>query len=106
MTAETPAATSAARSPRRSIPRALKGARIGLLRQRFVGVTGEREIATLMDAVAARDSRRRRDRRRRERAGHRGAATARAVRNEPGALKAAWNAYLRAALRPTAAQGC
>src|SRR4029077_8890202 len=31
----------------------LKGARIGLLRQRFVGFTGEREIAGLMDTVAA-----------------------------------------------------
>src|SRR6185369_13674619 len=30
----------------------LKGARIGLLRQRFVGFTGEREIATMMDVVA------------------------------------------------------
>jgi amidase len=31
---------------------ALKGARIGLLRQRFVGFTGEREIAVMMDRVA------------------------------------------------------
>jgi amidase len=31
---------------------ALKGARIGLLRQRFVGFTGEREIATMMERVA------------------------------------------------------
>ncbi len=30
---------------------ALKGARIGLLRQRFVGFTGEREIAAMMDSV-------------------------------------------------------
>ncbi|HJZ76022.1 MAG TPA: amidase family protein, partial [Vicinamibacterales bacterium] len=71
----------------------LKGARIGLLRQRFIGFTGEREIATMMDTVAAE-----------LRAG--GAtvvdATApdidaryRAARNaEPGALKAAWQAYL------------
>jgi len=72
---------------------ALKGARIGLLRQRFVGETGEREIAALMDAVA----------------GEIRAAGATVidvnapdiearyrapVRNEPGALKAAWNAYL------------
>jgi len=71
----------------------LKGARIGLLRQRFVGFTGEREIATLMDAVAKElqaagatvvdatapdiDAR------------YRGARNA-----EPGALKAAWTAYL------------
>src|SRR5262245_49679104 len=72
---------------------ALNGARIGLLRQRFVGLTGEREIASLMDAVAGelRTA---------------GAtvvdATApdideryRAVRSaEPGALAAAWSAYL------------
>lgn len=71
----------------------LKGARVGLLRQRFVGETGEREIATLMDAVAAEL----------RAAGatvidvnvhdieaHYGAA----LRNEPGALKTAWNAYL------------
>jgi amidase len=72
---------------------ALKGARIGLLRQRFVGFTGEREIAALMDTVA----------------GELRAAGAivvdatapdiearyRAVRNaEPGALRAAWVAYL------------
>jgi Asp-tRNA(Asn)/Glu-tRNA(Gln) amidotransferase A subunit family amidase len=72
---------------------ALKGARIGLLRQRFVGFTGEREIAALMDVVA-------------KELQAAGAtivdATApdidaryRAARNaEPGALKAAWNAYL------------
>jgi amidase len=72
---------------------ALKGARIGLLRQRFVGFTGEREIATLMDTVASEvraagaivievnipdiDARYRA-----------------AQRAEPGALKAAWTAYL------------
>ena len=45
----------------------LKGKRIGALRQRFVGFTGEREIAGSMDArdqgaaVAGRDRRRRRD---------------------------------------------
>jgi amidase len=72
---------------------ALKGARIGLLRQRFVGFTGEREIAIMMDAVA-------------NELRAAGAtvvdATApdidaqyRAARNaEPGALKAAWQAYL------------
>jgi amidase len=72
---------------------ALAGARIGLLRQRFVGFTGEREIAALMDVVA----------------GELRAAGAtvvdatspdieeryRAARSaEPGALKAAWSAYL------------
>jgi amidase len=74
-------------------PASLKGARIGLLRQRFVGFTGEREIAALMDAVA-------------KELRSAGAtivdATApdidaryRAARSaEPGALKAAWTAYL------------
>ena len=71
----------------------LKGARIGLLRQRFVGFTGEREIATLMDGVA----------KELQAAGATVVdATApdidaryRAARSaEPGALKAAWNAYL------------
>jgi amidase len=72
---------------------ALKGARVGLLRQRFVGFTGEREIATMMDTVANElraagatvvdatapdiDAR------------YRAAGNA-----EPGALKAAWQAYL------------
>jgi amidase len=74
-------------------PAALKGARVGLLRQRFVGETGEREIATLMDAVAAEI-----------RAAGATVVDVSApdiearyrapVRNEPGALKAAWNAYL------------
>src|SRR5262249_53117351 len=71
----------------------LKGARIGLLRQRFVGFTGEREIAAMMDVVA-------------KELQSAGAivvdATApdiearySAVRaNEPGALEAAWTAYL------------
>ena len=72
---------------------ALKGARIGVLRQLFVGVTGEREAATLMDTVVRelRDA---------------GAivvdvaipdldAEYRAARGSaPGSLKAAWNAYL------------
>lgn len=72
---------------------ALRGARIGFLRQRFVGVTGEREIATMMDTVASEL--------------RAAAATVidvevpdidaqyRSARgSEPGALKAAWNAYL------------
>ena len=74
-------------------PSALKGARIGLLRQRFVGVTGEREIAGMMDAVAKEIQ-------------AAGAtvidinvpdieARYRAARGvEPGALKAAWQSYL------------
>ena len=74
-------------------PSALNGARIGLLRQRFVGITGEREIAGMMDVVA----------KEMQAAG----ATVmdvnipdiearyRAARGiEPGALKAAWAAYL------------
>jgi amidase len=77
----------------------LNGARIGLLRQRFVGFTGEREIAAMMDAVA-------------KELQAAGAivvdATApdiearyRAVRNnEPGALKAAWTAYLSRGATP------
>jgi Asp-tRNA(Asn)/Glu-tRNA(Gln) amidotransferase A subunit family amidase len=72
---------------------ALKGARVGLLRQRFVGVTGEREIAGMMETVAKEiqaagatvidvnvpdiDARYR---------------AARGV--EPGALRAAWQSYL------------
>jgi Asp-tRNA(Asn)/Glu-tRNA(Gln) amidotransferase A subunit family amidase len=78
---------------------ALSGARIGLLRQRFVGFTGEREIATMMDTVA----------REIEKTG----ATvvevnvpgieeryrqARGI--EPGALKAAWIAYLSRGAKP------
>jgi len=72
---------------------ALKGARIGLLRQRFVGFTGEREIAVMMDGVAKEL--------------HAAGATVvdvnapdieaqyRAARSaEPGALAAAWQAYL------------
>jgi amidase len=74
-------------------PAALKGARIGLLRQRFVGVTGEREIATQMDRVA-------------KEVQAAGATVIdvnvpdidtyyRASRgSEPGALRAAWKAYL------------
>src|SRR5258705_13284154 len=74
-------------------PSALKGARIGLLRQRFVGFTGEREIATMMDTVAKEN----------QAAGAAGNDVtvpdiegpyrpARGV--QPGALKAARNAYL------------
>jgi amidase len=72
---------------------ALGGARIGLLRQRFTGITGEREIAAMMDTVAKEI----------EKAG----ATVVEVSEpgleeryrqargiEPGALKAAWTAYL------------
>src|SRR5262249_12984704 len=72
---------------------ALKGARVGLLRQRFVGFTGEREIATMMDAVA-------------NEVRAAGATIVEinvpdieahyraALRAEPGALEAAWSAYL------------
>jgi amidase len=80
-------------------PSALQGARIGLLRQRFVGFTGEREIAALMDTVAAE-----------LRAA--GAALVevnapdiearyRAARSsEPGALAAAWASYLSRGAKP------
>ena len=72
---------------------ALKGARVGLLRQRFVGFTGEREIAVMMDSVA----------KELQAAGATVVdvnapdieAQYRAARNaEPGALAAAWQAYL------------
>jgi len=74
-------------------PAALKGARIGLLRQLFIGVTGEREAAAMMDRVV----------------GELRAAGAtvidvaipdlddryRAARGSaPGSLKAGWTAYL------------
>jgi amidase len=74
-------------------PVAIRGARIGLMRQRFVGVTGEREIATMMDTVA-------------KELRTAGAtvidvnvpdidAHYRAARgSEPGAAKDAWTAYL------------
>jgi Asp-tRNA(Asn)/Glu-tRNA(Gln) amidotransferase A subunit family amidase len=74
-------------------PNALKGTRIGVVRQLFVGITGEREIATMMDTVV-----------RELRAA--GAtvvdvaipdldAEYRAARGSaPGSLKAAWTAYL------------
>ena len=72
---------------------ALKSARIGLLRQRFVGFTGEREIAVMMDRVA----------KELQAAGATVVevnapdieAQYRAARNaEPGALAAAWQSYL------------
>ena len=81
------------------VPNALRGARLGLLRQRFVPITGEREIATMMDAVAAElraagativdvsvpdiDARYRASR-----------------GSEPGALEAAWTAYLTRGAKP------
>ena len=77
----------------------LKDRRIGVLRQRFVGVTGEREVANEMDRVIKEF----------EAAG----ATLfdvhipdydakfRAARgNAPGALKAAWKAYLSRGAKP------
>src|SRR5262249_13489031 len=77
----------------------LKGARIGVVRQLFVGVTGEREAATLMDSVLAelRAS---------------GAAVVdvavpdldaeyRSARGSaPGSLKAGWSAYLARGAKP------
>jgi amidase len=78
---------------------ALKGARIGLLRQLFVGITGEREIADVMESVVAE-----------LRAA--GAivvdvaiadldAHYRAARGSaPGSLKTAWNAYLARGAAP------
>jgi len=78
---------------------ALGGARIGVVRQLFVGVTGEREVATLMDDVV-----------REIRAA--GAtvvdvaiadldAEYRAVRGSaPGSLMAGWTAYLTRGARP------
>jgi Asp-tRNA(Asn)/Glu-tRNA(Gln) amidotransferase A subunit family amidase len=78
---------------------ALKGARIGLLRQLFVGVTGEREAATLMEGVV----------------GELRAAGAEVVDVEipdlddryraargsaPGSLKAGWTAYLSRGAAP------
>jgi amidase len=78
---------------------ALRGARIGLLRQRFVGITGEREIATMMDTVATELR-------------NAGATVVDATAPdidaqyrlgrgiEPGALKAGWNAYLARGAKP------
>jgi amidase len=80
-------------------PAALKGKRIGLLRQLFVGVTGEREAATMMEDVA----------------GELRAAGAtivdvaipdldaqyRSARGSaPGSLKAAWTGYLARGAQP------
>ncbi|MEO8680106.1 MAG: amidase family protein [Vicinamibacterales bacterium] len=77
----------------------LKGKRIGALRQRFVGFTGEREVAANMDRVI------------KELQAH-GAivvdvaiadydAKYRAIRGSaPGSLKAAWAAYLSRGARP------
>ena len=77
----------------------LKGRRIGVLRQRFVGVTGEREVATEMDRVIKEFT-------------AAGAtmvevnipdydAKFRAARGSaPGALKAAWTAYLTRGAKP------
>src|SRR5262245_15746957 len=77
----------------------LKGARIGLFRQRFVSITGEREVAAAMDRVAGELS-------------AQGAtvvdvaipdydATYRAVRGSaPGSLKAGWTAYLSRGAKP------
>jgi amidase len=77
----------------------LKGRRIGVLRQRFVGVTGEREVATEMDRVVQEF----------EQAG----ATVFGVNisdydakfqaargSAPGALKAAWIEYLSRGAQP------
>jgi amidase len=78
---------------------ALKGRRIGVLRQRFVGVTGEREVAGEMDRVVKEFA-------------DAGAtmfdvqipdydAKFRAARgSSPGALKAAWIAYLSRGAKP------
>ncbi len=80
-------------------PAALKGARIGVLRQLFVGVTGEREIATKMDTVIAEL----------RAAGAEVIDVAipdlddqyRAARGSaPGSLKAAWNGYLARGAAP------
>jgi amidase len=77
----------------------LKGRRIGVLRQRFVGVTGEREVATEMDRVVKEFT-------------DAGAtvfdvaipdydAKFRAARGSaPGALKAAWISYLTRGAKP------
>jgi amidase len=74
-------------------PAALNGARIGVMRQLFVGVTGEREAATTMEAVVAElraagativdAAIPELDERYREARG-----------SAPGSLKAAWTAYL------------
>ncbi len=77
----------------------LRGARIGLLRQRFVGITGEREIADAMDRVV----------RELEAAGATVVdvsipdydAKYRTARGSaPGSLKAAWAEYLSRGAKP------
>lgn len=77
----------------------LKGRRFGLLRQRFVGITGEREVAAVMDRVVGEL----------QAAGATVAEVAvadydakyRAVRGSaPGSLVAAWTAYLSRGARP------
>ena len=77
----------------------LKGKRFGLLRQRFVGITEEREVAAAMDRVV----------KELEAAGATVVDVAipdldakyRAVRGSaPGSLKAAWTAYLARGARP------
>lgn len=77
----------------------LKGKRVGLLRQRFIGITGEREIADAMERVVKEFQ-------------AAGAivvdvaipdydAKYRAVRGSaPGSLKAAWTAYLARGAKP------
>jgi amidase len=80
-------------------PAALKGARIGVLRQLFVGVTGEREAAEIMERVV----------------GELRTAGATVVDvaipdldaeyrmargSAPGSLKAAWNGYLARGAKP------
>ena len=78
---------------------ALKGARIGVLRQLFVGVTGEREAADMMDSVLGEL----------RTAGATVVDVAipdldaeyRAARGSaPGSLKTAWNAYLARGTKP------
>jgi Asp-tRNA(Asn)/Glu-tRNA(Gln) amidotransferase A subunit family amidase len=78
---------------------ALEGARIGVMRQLFVGVTGEREAATMMEAVVTEL----------RAAGATVVAAAipglddryRAARGSaPGSLKAAWTAYLSRGVAP------
>ena len=75
---------------RRSIRRRSKGARIGVMRQLFVGVTGEREVATPMETVIAelqrggRDGGRRRDSRSRRAVSRRRAAARRARSRQAG----------------------
>jgi len=77
----------------------LKGTRIGFLRQRFVGFTGEREIPTMMDRV----------RRELEEAGasvidisipNLDSRYLAAHGSAPGSLKTAWNAYLARGSKP------